>query len=243
MSDTFFSRMKHKFLAGSDAAESFAREVESLARADAGITLSADSGGNILAPQVIDGRTSPQGYLAGQFLVATPLITGSCFHKAVIYVFSHSEDGAMGLILNQSLETVQFSALVESMQLGDANVAREVPVYFGGPVDRNRGFVLHSSEYFQDFSLVRHGDIAVTASSAILRDMIAGRGPQKALLAVGYAGWSAGQLETEIAENSWIHVPASSELVFGTEDDMKWATASKSLGVDMNFYSTAVGHA
>lgn len=236
MSDTFFSRMRTKFLAGSEPAGSLG--------ADAGsITLSAEGAGSIVAPQVIDGRACPQGYLAGQFLVATPLVAGTCFHKSVIYVFSHSEDGAMGVIINQPLEKVQFSTLVESMNLGDAQGTREVPVYFGGPVDRNRGFVLHSSDYFQEFSLVRHGEIAVTASSTILRDMVAGRGPKKAILAVGYAGWSAGQLEQEIAENSWIHVPASSELVFATEDEVKWATASKSLGIDMAFYSSAVGHA
>jgi putative transcriptional regulator len=197
---------------------------------------------SITAPQVLDASAN-QGYLAGQLLVATPVIDSGCFQKSVIYVFAHSADGAMGLIINQPLELVNYAALVEGMNLPADAAGKELPVYFGGPVERARGFVIHSTDYFRDFSLIRMGDIAVTASSAILHDMATGQGPKDAALIVGYAGWTPGQLESEIEQNSWITVPATPELVFGTDNDLKWARASQSLGVDMAFFSTTVGHA
>lgn len=196
----------------------------------------------ITTPQIIDGATRP-GYLAGQLLVATPVITAGCFQKSVVYVFAHNDDGAMGLIINQPLELINYSALLEGMDLPKGTGDGELPVYFGGPIERARGFVIHSSDYKRDFTLARAGELAVTASSAILTDITNQKGPEKAVLCVGYAGWSAGQLEAEIESNSWINVPATNQLVFGTDDELKWATASKSLGVDMAFFSTTVGHA
>jgi putative transcriptional regulator len=191
---------------------------------------------------IIDAHAQ-SGYLAGQLLVATPVIDSGPFQKSVIYIFNHSADGAMGLIINQPLELVNYAALLEGMNLPKDTAAREIPVHFGGPVERARGFVLHSTDYERDFTLMRSNELAVTASSAILGDIIKGDGPKNAALIVGYAGWSAGQLEAEIEQNSWISVPATEKLVFGTDNDLKWATASKSLGIDMAFYSTAVGHA
>lgn len=129
------------------------------------------------------------------------------------------------------------------MDLPKDTANREIPIYFGGPVERTRGFVIHSTDYFREFSLARSAELAVTASSVILGDMVAGTGPKHAALVVGYAGWGAGQLEAEIEANSWITVPATAELMFGTESELKWATASKSLGIDMAFFSTTVGHA
>lgn len=194
----------------------------------------------ITGPHLLDGAT---GYLTGQLLVATPVIDSGCFQKSVIYVFAHSNEGAMGVIINQPLELVNYGALIEGMDMPLDAMTRQVPVYFGGPVERARGFVIHSTDYDREFSLMRSGDLAVTASSTILQDMAVGRGPKKAALTVGYAGWTPGQLEAEIEQNSWITVPATPELVFDTENDLKWATASKSLGVDMAFFSTTVGHA
>ncbi len=229
MTDTFFSRMKDKMFTRSGEAHDIIK-----------LTTKADA---IRAPHIIDSRDKPEGYLTGQCLVATQLISGSCFQKSVIYVFQHNEEGAMGLIINQPLERVRFGSLVDNARLSETASDMQVPVYFGGPVEKTRGFVIHSSEYFADFSLVRQGDIAITASSSILADMANEKGPRDAVLCVGYAGWSAGQLETEIAENSWLTVPASANLIFRTEDDLKWATAGKTLGVDMHFYSSTVGHA
>lgn len=197
---------------------------------------------SITGPQVLDG-SGGNGYLAGQLLVATPVIDTGCFQKSVIYVFAHSAEGAMGIIINQPLELVNYSSLIDGMELPLDASNKQLPVYFGGPVERARGFVIHSTDYHREFSLMRSGELAVTASSAILQDMAAGHGPEKAALVVGYAGWTAGQLEAEIEGNSWISVPATPELVFGTVNELKWATASQSLGIDMAFFSTTAGHA
>lgn len=149
----------------------------------------------------------------------------------------------MGLIVNQPLELVNYTALVEGMDLPKEAAMHDIPVYFGGPMDRSRGFVIHSTDYFREFSLSRTNELAVTASSSILSDIAKGCGPKQAALVVGCAGWGAGQLEQEIEQNSWISVPASANLVFNTESDVKWISASESLGVNMAFFSTTVGHA
>jgi putative transcriptional regulator len=203
------------------------------------ITLSSKT---LLSPNIIDG-TAQSGYLAGQLLVATPVIDGGGFQKSVIYIFAHSAEGAMGLIINQPVERINYASLLEGLDLPKDAGAKEIPVYSGGPVERARGFVLHSNDYHRDFTLARGNELSVTASSAILNDIVEGRGPRHAALIVGYSGWSAGQLETEIEANSWISVPATEKLMFGTENELKWATASKSLGIDMAFFSTTVGHA
>ena len=193
-------------------------------------------------PNIIEAN-GQGGYLAGQLLVATPVIESGPFQKSVIYIFNHSSDGAMGLIINQPIELINYSTLLEGMNLPKDTATPEIPVYFGGPVERARGFVIHSTDYFREFSLARSSELAITASSAILGDIVQGNGPKNAALIVGYAGWSAGQLEAEIEQNSWISVPATEKLMFGTENELKWATASKSLGIDMAFFSTTVGHA
>lgn len=192
---------------------------------------------------ILDGSKVPGGgYLSGQLLVATPVIDNGCFQRAVVYVFSHSAEGAMGVIINQPIERVHFSALVEGMKLPEGAENQEIPIYFGGPVDRNRGFIIHSAEAAGEAGAATP-EVAVTASSAMLNDILLGKGPRQAALIIGYAGWSPGQLEQEIEQNSWIAAPASRELIFETEDDLKWGMASKSLGVDMAFFSTTVGHA
>lgn len=196
----------------------------------------------ITSPNIIDGSQST-GYLAGQLLVATPVINNGIFQKSVVYIFAHNDDGAMGLIINQPLELINYASLLEGMNLPEGAGDKELPVYYGGPLERARGFVIHSSDYYREFSLAQTNELAVTASSAILSDIVAGKGPRQAVLAVGYAGWTAGQLEAEIEQNSWLTVPASAALMFGTDNELKWATASKSLGVDMAFFSTTVGHA
>ncbi len=183
------------------------------------------------------------GFLSGTLLVASPLITESVFHKSVIYLFAHSDDGAMGCMINQPIDTVNYGALLGESDPAVQTGQRELDVYFGGPVERTRGFVLHSSEYKPELALHAHDDVSITAVSGILRDMAQGEGPDHASLIVGYAGWAPGQLETEIEQNSWINVPASKELLFDTPNDLKWARASQSLGFDMAFYSHSVGHA
>ncbi|MCE3005754.1 MAG: YqgE/AlgH family protein [Rickettsiales bacterium] len=194
---------------------------------------------------ILDGSKALEGgYLAGQLLVATPVIDNGCFQRAVVYVFSHSAEGAMGVIINQPIERVHFSSLIEGLKLPNDAQNQEIPVYFGGPVERNRGFIIHSAPpQPESVSATPVGEVAVTASSTILNDILLGKGPAQAALVVGYTGWAPGQLEQEIEQNSWIAAPATAKLVFDTEDDLKWGMASKSLGVDMAFFSTTVGHA
>ena len=183
------------------------------------------------------------GYLQGQLLVSTPLITTSCFHQSVIYLFAHNDEGAMGVIVNQPMERVDYSSLLEDETELEGLTQDDIDVYYGGPVDRSRGFVIHSSDYDNDDVIHKGEQVSVSANTNILRDMVQQIGPKHTLLAVGYAGWAPGQLEKEIEENSWITVPASPELIFHLDDDMKWGMASQSLGIDMNFYSHMVGHA
>ena len=221
------------------------RTVKNMLNSDTPTDVSTDitiASKELISPNILDA-TAQDGYLAGQMLVATPVIDSGSFQKSVVYIFSHSADGAMGLIVNQPLDRVNYASLLEGSDLPKDAAAKEIPVYFGGPVERARGFVIHSTDYFRDFSLARSSELAVTASTAILGDIVSGKGPKNAALIVGYAGWEAGQLEAEIESNSWITVPATAGLVFNTENELKWATASKSLGIDMAFYSTAVGHA
>lgn len=194
----------------------------------------------IVAPSLVH---QSEGYLQGQLLVATPLIASSSFHKASIYLFAHNPEGAMGVIVNQPMETVDYRTLLEDNELPESIAQDDVSVYYGGPVDRHRGFVLHSNDYSTEGTIFRSEVASVTASTKILRDMMGGCGPRKALLAVGCAGWGPGQLEQELEENSWITVPATPELIFDIDNDMKWGMASQSLGIDMNFYSHHVGHA
>lgn len=219
------------------------RKVKTMITPDASATSPITVSNNAFQlPNIIDA-TAQNGYLSGQLLVATPVIDSGCFQKSVIYVFNHSAEGAMGLIINQPIELVNYTALLDGMDLPKDASERQIPIFFGGPVERARGFVVHSTDYVRDFTLARSAELAVTASSVILNDILSGNGPKHASLVVGYAGWGAGQLEAEIEQNSWITVPATEALMFGTENELKWATASKSLGIDMAFYSTTVGHA
>lgn len=150
----------------------------------------------------------------------------------------------MGVIINQPMEMVHYSALLDEDDVPLLqDTEEEISLYFGGPVDRNRGFVIHTNDYRGGEPLFAGENISVSANSDILKHIAAGVGPNQHLMAVGYAGWSAGQLEKELEENSWITVPATRQLVFNIEDEMKWGMASQSLGIDMNFFSPMVGHA
>lgn len=183
------------------------------------------------------------GYLEGQLLVSTPNIEASCFHKSVIFLFAHNDEGAMGMIINQPMERVDYASLLEEEAESELAESTHIDVQFGGPIDRIRGFVLHSNDYRSDDAVYQDDKFGVSAHATILKDMLHQRGPKQHLLAVGYAGWAPGQLEREIEENSWITVPATTELVFEMDNDMKWAMAARSLGIDMHFLSRQVGHA
>ncbi len=184
-----------------------------------------------------------QGYLEGKLLVATPQVMGDVFQQSVIYLFAHNNHGAMGVIINKPLEMIHYATLFQQLGIEISTRMDDLMVYHGGPVEEGRGFVLHSTDYSTDDTMVSDNQIAITASTKVLRDIGQGVGPRQRLLTIGYAGWAPGQLEAEIEANSWITVPATPELVFGTDDDFKWMLAAKSLGVDMGRFSSSVGHA
>lgn len=188
-------------------------------------------------------RSEEPGYLEGQLLVATPQIAGSCFDKAVIYLCVHNKNGAMGLIINHRVENISFDDLLSQLQIERRDMRKSPPVHFGGPVETTRGFVLHSRDYSLGDTISARGNYALTSNLDILREIADGRGPEKSLMVLGYAGWSPGQLEGEIESGSWIVVPPSEDLVFGADNDAKWANAGQSLGIDMSRLHGTVGHA
>ena len=194
-------------------------------------------------------RTAKRGFLDDQFLIAMPGMKDDRFARSVIYICAHSEEGAMGLIINRT-QPLRFPDLL--VQLGIMNEqeairlpapTRDFVVRNGGPVDRSRGFVLHSDDYMVELSLPVSEDICLTATIDILRAISSGRGPSRALMALGYAGWGAGQLENEIAENGWLTCPASSEFLFDSDMDGKYDRILASIGIDLMRLSQFAGHA
>jgi putative transcriptional regulator len=189
------------------------------------------------------------GFLNDQFLIAMPGMKDDRFARSVIYVCAHSDEGAMGLIINQTQQMpfpdllVQLGVMNEQEAIRLPRSAREFVVRNGGPVDRSRGFVLHSGDFKVDSSLVVSGDICLTATIDILRAISAGRGPRNALMALGYSGWGAGQLEGEIAENGWLTCPATADLLFNADVDNTYDRVLASIGIDPVRLSATAGHA
>jgi len=183
------------------------------------------------------------GSLAGHLLIATPVVQESCFERSVIFMCSHNQEGAMGVIVNYPVQDIGLNDVLEQLDIESAPSGIEFPIHFGGPVDAGRGFVVHSPDYASNDHLFKEGNIVVTASAAILHAVAEGKGPRQGILALGYAGWSPGQLEAEIEAGSWLVVPASAPLVFAPDNDTKWNLALASLGIDMGHLSSEVGHA
>jgi len=190
-----------------------------------------------------------RGFLDGQFLIAMPGMKDDRFARAVIYLCAHSDEGAMGLIINQP-QQLQFPDLLVQLGIMDEREiirlpreARDFAVRNGGPVDRSRGFVLHSGDYKVESSLPVASDICLTATVDILRAISAGRGPRRALMALGYSGWAAGQLEREIADNGWLTCPAQPELLFDADMDRKYDRILAILGIELTHLSLTAGHA
>lgn len=183
------------------------------------------------------------GYLTGQLLIAMPGIGDERFERTVIYMCAHSADGAMGLVINKLVDEIDFAELLEQLGVDAVEQHNSMHVHFGGPVETGRGFVLHTTDYKQDSTLVVNDDVALTATIDILRSIAGGSGPRKCLFALGYAGWSAGQLDGEIQANGWLHVPADVPLIFDRDIDSKWTRAIQKVGIDVSFLSSDAGHA
>jgi putative transcriptional regulator len=182
-------------------------------------------------------------YYEGQLLIATPYMRGDFFAGAVVYVFAHNAGGAMGVIINKPLEMVHHASLFQQLSIDIPDYSEDLTLYHGGPVEENRGFVLHSADYQIEDSLQSSNGINVTASIAILKDIARGEGPEKLLIAIGCAGWSAGQLESEIESNLWLNVPATPEIIFHKSDSAKYGLTERLLGFDMIRFAPKAGHA
>lgn len=189
-------------------------------------------------------------YLDGQLLIAMPGMSDPRFDRSVIYMCAHSEQGAMGIIINKATPMMSFGELLSQIDLGSEDgqappaELMQMPVLFGGPVEQGRGFVLHTSDYFTaDSSLPVAENIALTATVDILRAMARGEGPQRAVLALGYAGWAPGQLENEIQHNGWLTCQADEELIFGLDFNDRYTAALRKLKIDPAMLSTDAGHA
>ncbi|MCW6509884.1 YqgE/AlgH family protein [Lichenifustis flavocetrariae] len=194
-------------------------------------------------------RSKRDGYLDGQMLVAMPGMADERFSRSVIYICAHSQDGAMGIIVNQPARKVTFSEILVQLDVfgGEAAGAApidNVPVLRGGPVESGRGFVLHTADYYVDNSTLPIDDtISLTATLDVLRAIAAGKGPRRAVLALGYAGWSPGQLEAEIQSNGWLNCPADASLLFDPVLDEKYNLALHKIGIDPVMLSGEAGHA
>ncbi|WP_298813900.1 YqgE/AlgH family protein [uncultured Roseibium sp.] len=189
--------------------------------------------------------------LEGQFLIAMPSMADSRFEHSVIYVCSHSDQGAMGLVVNQVARHLSLEELLIQLDIVNDDSAIRMPasvrgmnVHKGGPVEVERGFVLHSDDFMLNQStLAIDNGICLTATLEILRALAQGTGPEQAMLALGYAGWSPGQLESEIQSNGWLTAPADSDILFDRESDRKWHRALGSLGIDPAMLFSDAGHA
>ena len=189
--------------------------------------------------------------LTGKLLIAMPGMLDPRFERTVILICAHSDDGAMGLVVNRALPDVRFPQLLEQLGIGPGHATRDIPVRFGGPVEPGRGFVLHRAEAVDDDpdhadpeGTVRiDDDLVMTTTRNILEDFAAGLGPEPAVLALGYAGWGPGQLDNEILQNGWLTSERGDEIVFGTDNDAKWMLALRDMGIDPLLLSPSAGHA
>ncbi|HWG04394.1 MAG TPA: YqgE/AlgH family protein [Beijerinckiaceae bacterium] len=192
-----------------------------------------------------------RGFLDGQMLIAMPTMADPRFARSLIYICAHSPDGAMGIVVNQRARRVKFPDLLVQLNVISREEAILLParagavqVLKGGPVEKERGFVLHSSDYFiKDSTLPIDDGVSLTHTVDILKAIAAGDGPHRALLALGYAGWTSGQLENEIQQNGWLNCPADSNLIFDNDLESKYDRAMAKLGVDPAMLAGDVGHA
>ncbi|MCC7427231.1 MAG: YqgE/AlgH family protein [Alphaproteobacteria bacterium] len=195
-----------------------------------------------------DGPTAEEdaaktGHLAGQFLIAMPSMGDPRFARSLVYICLHSEEGALGIIVNRALEGLSFEELLRQLNIEPVPPGRSIRMHRGGPVEAGRGFVLHSADWVQESSLRVSRAVALTASVEILKEIAQGRGPERGILALGYAGWGPGQLDREIQENAWLSAPADAALLFDGGLETKWQRALAKIGVDPALLSGAAGHA
>ncbi|MEJ2418843.1 MAG: YqgE/AlgH family protein [Exilibacterium sp.] len=191
----------------------------------------------------VESNDLGQGSLRNHFLIAMPSLQDPIFAHTITYVCEHSVEGAMGIVINHPLN-LSLGEIFELLKLpSDTTSMGGQTVLSGGPVQIERGFVLHPAGQRWESTVEISPEVSLTASRDIIVDLAAGKGPASALVALGYAGWSAGQLETEIAANAWLTVPADSHVIFDTPIEQRWTAAARHLGIDLNLISSCAGHA
>ena len=183
-------------------------------------------------------------FLSGQLLIAMPGIGDPRFERSLILICAHDQDHAMGIAVNRPVEGLTVPDLLQRLEIATTRPLEEDLVLLGGPVEMERGFVLHTDDYHAEHSLDVDGGLALTTTREVLEAMGSHNGhPRKAILALGYSGWGAGQLESEIAENGWLTCPATTELLFDADIERKYDRILASIGVDLTHLSHVAGHA
>ncbi len=186
----------------------------------------------------------PDTTLEGKLLIAMPGMGDPRFAKSVIFMCAHSEEGALGLIVNKPAPELKFGQLLGQLNIDVSPPQRDIRIHFGGPVENGRGFVLHSADYqSSDATLQVNSDFGMTATLDVLEEIANGDGPDQALLALGYSGWGPGQLDEEILQNGWLTCDATRDIVFDSDDQGKWTAALATLGVDALTLSSEAGRA
>jgi len=181
--------------------------------------------------------------LSNHFLIAMPALSDPNFHHTATFICEHNDDGALGLVINRPME-LHLSDVLEHMNIrtGSGEISDQL-IYMGGPVQNDRGFVLHEPVGNWEATLKITKDTGITSSRDILEAIACGEGPEKSIITLGYAGWGAGQLEQELAANAWLSGPANTRIVFDTPFEQRWEAAAALIGVDLNLISGDAGHA
>jgi putative transcriptional regulator len=196
-----------------------------------------------MPPRLSASTAKSSDCLRDHFLLAMPCLNEGIFSHSITYICEHGESGAMGIVINQPLD-LSVGEIFDHLQIESLTDFDELPVLAGGPVQIDHGFVLHRNcEKTWEASLKVTPEITLTTSRDILRAIAADEGPPDHLIAQGYEGWAAGQLEQELAENSWLTLPADSDIIFSTPTEGRLAAAAALLGIDMNLISVEAGHA
>ena len=182
-------------------------------------------------------------YLANHFLIAMPGLSDPNFYHTTTYICEHNQDGALGIVINRPMD-LRLQDILDHLEIQAVTPEiSNMPVFLGGPVQRDRGFVLHQPVGDWEATLKVTENTGLTSSRDILAAIARGEGPDRTLLTLGYAGWGAGQLEQEIADNAWLSGPADTDLIFTTPSEGRWEAAAALIGVDLNLLSGDTGHA
>jgi putative transcriptional regulator len=184
-----------------------------------------------------------EGYLNGCLLIAMPLIIETRFEQSIVFICGHDANGAIGLMLNKPLPSVYLSELFKQLKVSPNPLTANTPLFFGGPIEMNRGFVLHSLDYLTDNTVVVNMDFGVTATVDILTAIAEGRGPKQYRISLGYTGWNSGQLEHELQDNRWLTQHSTPELIFNTDSHLQWKKSIQNIGFEEGSFPIHGGHA